>query len=76
MNNITHLCFANDFIPFSQANNDSVGHIKAILTTFHFWSRLQTNPSKSNMYFFEVSLEEKQQLLCTLWYKEGDILFK
>lgn len=55
VNNITHLCFVDYLILICKVDKDLVGLIKATLDVFHTSYGLQANPSKSNMYFSEIS---------------------
>lgn len=47
---LTHLCFADDMLIFSDASLSSISIIKAALLEFELLSGLKANPSKSSLF--------------------------
>jgi hypothetical protein len=68
---LTHLCFADDLLIFSEANVSSISRIKAALKEFEVLSGLKANPSKSYLFCSGVSDQLKLSLLDDLQMKEG-----
>jgi hypothetical protein len=68
---LTHLCFADDLLIFSEANQNSIGVIKATLAEFEELSGLKDNPSKSFVFCSGISDRLKQLLLQDLQIQEG-----
>jgi hypothetical protein len=68
--NITHLCFADDLLLFSEASLSSISVIKAALLEFEGLSGLRTNPSKSSFFCSGVSDRLKASLLQDLQMRE------
>ncbi|XP_031258575.1 uncharacterized protein LOC116116663 [Pistacia vera] len=71
-----NLCFADDLMIFCHADENSLGIVKRALDRFTFWAGLKANPSKSNIFFSEMSEESKQALLSILGYQEGKLPMK
>ncbi|XP_059442158.1 uncharacterized protein LOC132174537 [Corylus avellana] len=70
---LTHLCFADDLLIFSEASVSSVKVIKAALVEFEELSGLKANPSKSSFYCSGISDRVKNKLLTDLQMKEGNL---
>jgi hypothetical protein len=70
---LTHLCFADDLLIFSEASLSSINVIKAALMEFEDLSGLKANPSKSSFYCSGISERVKQILLSSLQMKEGKL---
>jgi len=70
---LTHLCFADDLLIFSEANLSSISIIKMALLEFEHLSGLKANPSKSYFYCSGVSARLKVLLLDDLQMKEGQL---
>ncbi|XP_059440872.1 uncharacterized protein LOC132173392 [Corylus avellana] len=68
---LTHLCFADDLLIFSEASLSSIKVIKAALIEFENLSGLKANPSKSSLYCSGVSDRMRHILLDDLMMKEG-----
>jgi hypothetical protein len=68
---LTHLCFADDLLIFSEASLSSINVIKAVLVEFEELSSLKANPSKSSFYCSGISERVKHILLNELQMKEG-----
>lgn len=64
---ISHMIFIDDLLIFTKANGRSLHTIKHILEKYATFSRLQTNPSKSSIYFFVV-VQNKEELELILNY--------
>jgi hypothetical protein len=59
---LTYLCFADDLLTFSEASQNSIGIIKAVLAEFEELSGLKANPSKSFYFCSEISNRLKHLL--------------
>lgn len=70
---ITHLCFTDDLLIFSEADKSSISIIQAPLREFESLSGLKVNPSKSSMFCSGISLSMKAALLDSLQMKEGKL---
>jgi hypothetical protein len=70
---LTHLCFADDLLVFSEASMSSISVIKAALLEFENLSGLKVNPSKSSFFCSGVSERVKHVLLEELMMKEGHL---
>jgi hypothetical protein len=68
---LTHLCFADDLLIFSEASVKSISIIKDALIEFEELSGLKANPSKSFLFCFDVSDRTKLLLLGDLRMNEG-----
>jgi hypothetical protein len=68
---LTHLCFADDLLIFSEASVKSISIIKDALIEFEELSRLKANPSKSFLFCSGVSDRTKLLLLGDLRMNEG-----
>ncbi|XP_050217453.1 uncharacterized protein LOC126668294 [Mercurialis annua] len=60
---INHMCFADGLFIICKANLKSVNIIAIILGDFHKASCLGVNTNKSCVYFYGVSIENRDQLL-------------
>ena len=70
---LTHLCFANDLLVFSEASLSSISVIKATLLEFENLSGLKVNPSKSSFFCYGAFDRVKHVLLEELMMKEGHL---
>jgi hypothetical protein len=52
---VTHLCFADDLLLFSEASLSSIHVVKAALKEFEELSGLKANPAKSSMFCSGIS---------------------
>jgi hypothetical protein len=68
---LTHLCFANDLLPFSAASVDSIKVIKRVLDDFEGLVGLRANLAKSSIFCGGVSSDVKEELLDFLQMQEG-----
>jgi hypothetical protein len=68
---LTHLCFTDDLLIFSNASLSSITIIKATLLEFESLSDLKANPSKSSFFCSRISSKMKNLLLEDLQMKEG-----
>jgi hypothetical protein len=68
---LTHLCFADDMLLFSEASLSSIKAVKAVLLEFEQLSGLQANPSKSSFFCAGISSRMKAVLLDELQMEEG-----
>jgi hypothetical protein len=68
---LTHICFADDLLIFSEASQYSIGVIKAALAEFEELFGLKANPSKSYVFCSGISDRLKQLLLQDLQMHEG-----
>jgi hypothetical protein len=71
--NLTHLCFADDLLLFSDANLSSISIIKATLREFELLPGLKANPSKSSLFYSGVSERMKISLLSEQQMGEGHL---
>lgn len=71
--NLSHLCFADDLLIFSEANLVLTSIIKQALKDFEQLSSLKANPSKSSFVCSSVSDRMKALLLEDLQMKEGSL---
>jgi hypothetical protein len=71
--NLTHLCFADDLLLFSNANLSSISIIKDTLREFELLSGLKANPSKSSLFCSGISERMKISLLYELQMGEGHL---
>jgi hypothetical protein len=69
---LTHLCFADDLLIFSEANVSSIKVIKDALVEFEELSGLKANPAKNSFYCSGISERIKHILLNDLQMKEGN----
>ncbi|KAJ9535818.1 hypothetical protein OSB04_un001029 [Centaurea solstitialis] len=60
---ITHLCFADDLFVFTAANAESVEVLKTALDMFRVRSGLEPNLAKSEVFFSNVPLDDRQVIL-------------
>jgi hypothetical protein len=70
---LTHLCFADDLLIFSEASLNSIKVIKFALLEFENLSGLKANPSKSSFYCSGISDRVKHLILDDLMMKEGHL---
>jgi hypothetical protein len=60
---LTHLCFVNDLLLFSNASIPSINVVKAVLLEFEKLSGLRANPSKSSFFSFFFFLSSRMKSL-------------
>ncbi|KAJ9561755.1 hypothetical protein OSB04_006915 [Centaurea solstitialis] len=60
---ITHLCFADDLFVFTSANSESVEVLRRALDMFRTRSGLEPNLAKSEVFFCNVSMDNRQVIL-------------
>jgi hypothetical protein len=70
---LTHLCFADDMLVFSEANSSSIKVVKAALLEFEKLFGLKANPSKSSLFCARISSRMKTILLDELQMEEGKL---
>jgi hypothetical protein len=70
---LTHLCFADDLLIFSNVNPTSISIIKAALLEFEQLFGLCANPSKSSLFCAGLSTRMKDVLLEDLQMREGQL---
>ncbi|KAJ9536637.1 hypothetical protein OSB04_un000186 [Centaurea solstitialis] len=68
---ITHLCFADDLFVFTRGDVASVEVLKKALSLFALRSGLSPNLQKSDIFFGNVPLEEKEAILHCLPFRTG-----
>jgi len=68
---LTHLCFANDLLLFSNASMSSIKQVKVALLEFESLFGLKSNPSKSSLFCSGLSARLKSLLLDELQMNEG-----
>jgi hypothetical protein len=68
---LTHICFADDLLIFSEASVKSISIIKDALIEFEELCGLKANPSKSSLFCSGVSERTKLLLLDDLNMNEG-----
>ncbi|CAK8530499.1 unnamed protein product [Lathyrus sativus] len=73
---ITHLTFADDLLLFSRGDYVSVEILYLTLNKFLDSTGLKINPSKSRMYFGNVSATVKCDILQLTSYNEGSFPFR
>jgi hypothetical protein len=70
---ITHLCFSDDLLIFSDASTHFISILKAALEEFENLSGLQANPEKSTIFCAGISDRRKEILLTDLGMKKGHL---
>jgi hypothetical protein len=70
---LTHPCFADDLLIFSEASVCSVSAIQKVLSEFESLSGLQANPDKSTCFCAGVSPFVYSQILSMLKMGEGKL---
>jgi len=68
---LTHLCFADDLILFSDASISSIKQVKTALLEFEEISGLKSNPAKSSFFCSGLFVRMKSMLLDELQRQEG-----
>ncbi|KAJ9538957.1 hypothetical protein OSB04_031690 [Centaurea solstitialis] len=68
---ITHLCFANDLFVFTRGDVASVEVLKKALSIFALRSGLSPNLQKSDIFFGNVSMDDKATILQCLPFRTG-----
>jgi hypothetical protein len=74
---LTHLCFVDDLLIFSEASMRSIVAVHQVLSEFESISGLKANPNKST-FFFCVGVPPlvKSQIVDYLGMKEGKLLVR
>ncbi|GKV34604.1 hypothetical protein SLEP1_g42967 [Rubroshorea leprosula] len=70
---LTHLCFADDLIIFTDGSLSSVAAIDCVLKEFYVVSGLKVNYSKSEIFTCGLSLLAVQNLTATYGFKAGSL---
>lgn len=72
---ISHLCFADDLMVFSNGDLESIAIINNVLHIFQHLSGLTPNPAKSEVFILIILVKEttKNQITNMLGYKEGKL---
>ncbi|XP_058769981.1 uncharacterized protein LOC131643698 [Vicia villosa] len=73
---LTHLTFADDILLFARGEKSSVDMMMKTMHTFYNSTGLGVNTSKCNVYFGDVSEEEKQNILVSTGFNEGQLPFR
>ncbi|XP_031387323.1 uncharacterized protein LOC116200633 [Punica granatum] len=60
---LTHLCFADDLLLFTNGSKTSIAAILDLLNTFYHWSGLKLNPEKSEIFTGGISGESVLDLM-------------
>ncbi|GKV49366.1 hypothetical protein SLEP1_g56121 [Rubroshorea leprosula] len=68
---LTHLCFADDLIIFTDGASSSLSAINNVLTQFYQLSGLKVNYSKSEIFCCGISSEEIKKLTAAYGFKAG-----
>ncbi|KAJ9536534.1 hypothetical protein OSB04_un000286 [Centaurea solstitialis] len=68
---ITHLCFADDLFVFTSANVESIEVLRRALDRFRTRSGLEPDLAKSEVFFCNVPLEDRQVILNILPLNTG-----
>ncbi|CAL1356047.1 unnamed protein product [Linum trigynum] len=70
---LTHLCFADDLLIFTEGSGHAIHRVQEILKEFHSISGLKCNPSKCEVYFGGKSVLFKQATLQISGFAEGEL---
>jgi hypothetical protein len=73
---ISHLCFADDLMIFSNGDVNSIRMIRTVLTKFQDLSGLYPNPNKSDIFLSGVLNAEREQIIHILGFREGELPMK
>jgi len=73
---ISHLCFADDLMIFSNGDVNSIRMIRSVLTKFQDLSGLYPNPNKSDIFLSGVLNAEREQIIYILGFREGELPMK
>src|SRR3990172_3506118 len=73
---ISHLCFADDLMIFSNGDVNSIRMIRTVLTKFQDLSGLYPNPNKSDIFLSGVLNAEREQIIHILVFREGELPMK
>ncbi|CAL1356365.1 unnamed protein product [Linum trigynum] len=69
---LTHLCFADDLLVFSDGSNNGIQEMQQVLEQFKKVSGLKSNPSKCEVFFGGLDKEEKKIRAARYGYKLGE----
>ncbi|XP_021739785.1 uncharacterized protein LOC110706196 [Chenopodium quinoa] len=73
---LTRCALMDDLIIFSKGDKNSVNFILRSLATFASSSGLVANEGKSNIYFCNVSEEDREDIIITSGFMEGKLPFR
>ncbi|KAK9273525.1 hypothetical protein L1049_018335 [Liquidambar formosana] len=73
---LSRLCFADDVLLLSFANESSITIIKQVLNDFEFLSGLKANISKSSIFFASVPNEINSRIMHIINFSEGCLLVR
>jgi hypothetical protein len=73
---ISHLCFADDLMIFSNGDVNLICMIRTVLTKFQDLSGLYPNPNKSDIFLSGVLNAEREQIIHILGFREGELPMK
>jgi len=76
MDKISHLCFADDLMIFSEGDVNSIRMIRTVLTKFQDLSGLYPNPNKSDIFLSGALIVERDQIIRILGFREGELPMK
>ncbi|XP_031392075.1 uncharacterized protein LOC116204137 [Punica granatum] len=68
---LTHLCFADDLLLFTNASKDSLVAILDVLNAFYHWSGLMLNSEKSEIFTGGISEDFVSDLVTCSGFKRG-----
>ncbi|CAL1401922.1 unnamed protein product [Linum trigynum] len=69
---LTHLCFADDLLVFSDRSNYGIKELQRVLDQFKLVSGLKSNPSKCEVFFGGIERAERQLRAARFGYKLGE----
>lgn len=70
---ITHLCFVDDLLMFSSANEQSIAIIVKVLEQFQKLSSLTATTQRIPTFYAGVSQEVKRQISSMMHFKESEL---
>ncbi|XP_058759546.1 uncharacterized protein LOC131632838 [Vicia villosa] len=73
---ITHLTFADDILLFSRGDKQSIDVMMQAMDTFYSSTRLVVNPMKCYIYFGDVDIDTKQEILASTGFNEDALPFR
>ncbi|CAL1380129.1 unnamed protein product [Linum trigynum] len=73
---LTHLCFADDLLVFSDGSNFGIQDLQRILAQFKKVSGLKSNPSKCEVFFGGLETVERQVRAARYGYQLGEFLVR
>ncbi|CAL1367519.1 unnamed protein product [Linum trigynum] len=69
---LTHLCFADDLLVFSNGSNSGLFELQRILAQFKKLSGLKSNPSKCEIFFGGIDKDERKVRASRFGYQLGE----